>query len=216
MKANFISKSLLGFLSVFSLVACADTQSVEEAADQYCEIYNPSSWKGISKSAEAYEIYNYIVTVQNETVTNSDFSLAVGNADSSSFTDFYYSARKNIEALLGSTWDCDHFDQFYLPLQTIISLSLGGVSKDRIDPNNPDTVVISISHQGDVLVGNAALASTSHDTITAAVKSRIASKELEAIRFVLYADSGADGSLVPKVLNSLTQIGVKNVSFIDY
>jgi biopolymer transport protein ExbD len=103
-----------------------------------------------------------------------------------------------------------------MPSQTIVSLSLGGITKDRVDPNNPDTIVISINHQGDVLVGNAALASTSYDTIIAAVKSRIDSKELEELKFVLYADSGADGSLVPKVLNSLTQLGVKSVSLIDY
>lgn len=216
MNKSMLSSCLLVALFAISMMSGANQESVEEAATQYCEIYNPSSWEGVSKSSEVYEIYNYIVTKQQQAVTNSEFGLAIENADSSVFSEFYYSARKNIEALLGETWDCDHFDQFYMPSQTIVSLSLGGITKDRIDPNNPDTIVISINHQGDVLVGNAALASTSYDTITAAVESRIDNKELEDIKFVLYADSGADGSLVPKVLNSLTRLGVKSVSLIDY
>lgn len=216
MNKSMLLSGLIVALFSISMMAGANQQSVEEAASKYCEIYNPSSWVDVSKPAETYETYNYIVTKQKQTVTNIEFGLAVENADSSGFSEFYYSARKNIEVLLGETWDCDHFDQFYMPSQTIVSLSLGGITKDRIDPNNPDTIVISINHQGDVLVGNAALASTSYDTITAAVESRIDNKELEDIKFVLYADSGADGSLVPKVLNSLTRLGVKSVSLIDY
>ncbi len=211
-----LSRNLIIALSVFSMSACADSQSVEQAAAQYCEVYNPETWVGVSKSSDLYEIYNHIVTAQKETVTNKAFDAAVTNADSSNFTKFYHSARNNVETLLGDRWDCEYFDQFYLPSQTVVSVSLEGISKTRIDPNSPDTVVISISLQGDVLIGNAALKSATHDSIAAAVKSHIAGEKVEGFKFVLYADSGSDGSLMTKVLNSLTQMGVKRVSLIDY
>lgn len=216
MKISKLSKSLFIALSVFSMSACADSQSVEQAAASYCEVYNPETWVGVTKSSDLNEIYNHIVAAQKQTVTNRAFDAAVTRADSSNFTNFYHSARNNIEALLGDRWSCEYFDQFYLPSQTVVSVFLEGVSKTRIDPNSPETVVISISHQGDVLIGNAALKSASHDSISTAIKSRIGGQGIEEIKFVLYADSGSDGSLMTKVLNSLTQLGVKRVSLIDY
>lgn len=197
-------------------VACAHSSSIEEAASLYCESYSPSTWESLGSGADVSEIYNHIVTVQKAKIKDAAFMQAIENSDNKDFVSFYQSARVNIEKLLGGIWNCEAFDQFYFPQQTLTSISLQEVYKKRINPDDANTLVIAISHSGEVLVNNSPLASTTMDVIKLGVNSRIRGRDINGLEIVLYADQGSDGVLLSRVMRSLAEIGVSKVSLIDY
>lgn len=210
------SKLLLIILLISNSVACAsDKSELIKASDLFCSFYDPKGWGDLTESGDTYSIYNLIAMRQEQEIKNIDFKAVLSAADTSDFDTYFISVKDGIEKAIGKTWKCKYFDQFYMPTQTVMSLTLNDVKTKRIDPNSDQTIVIAIAFSGDILIGNAPLKSVTQEIIIAALQSKIKQREINKLNFVLYFDEGANGSLLPRVLRSLRSVGVEKVDMID-
>lgn len=216
---NIFDKLIRFFVMVLVLVSVsAGTQgdkSFEDAASAYCDLYNPARWED-EKTTDVYSIYHSIVCRQASAVANAQLMAIVEAADSSDFVSYHKSISEGISNVLGAKWQCDHFDQFYVPSQTLVKLSLEGFETKRIDPNAANTILITVLNDKNILLGSTPLASSERKTIFAAIKSRLDGKPADDFQFVLYFDEGSSGVLLPDVLSALVELGVKNASLIDF
>ncbi|MBX2849705.1 MAG: hypothetical protein KTR16_15385 [Acidiferrobacterales bacterium] len=216
---KIINLGRLANLTLFALAAfaCADGDNDFQIASQhYCELYNPNTWGELANSGDTYSIYNEIVTRQEKQITNKKLKAIISKADNTGFGRYYQDIQTNISNVLGSEWQCQYFEQFYMPTQKVISLTLNGILDRRIDPSDRNTVIITLVKSGQIIVGNAPLVGTDIKTISAAIQSRVGTKPIDSIDFVLYFDEDGKGDLTPKILSSLTGLGVKRVSLIDF
>ena len=189
-------------------------ESLEQSANQYCELYNPAAWeKGISEES-IQSIYSYIIQHQEVIDFPSSMKAVINSADNSSFGTYFYSIHNGMNNLLGKSWECKYFDDFYLPEQKIIPLSLGNVSQKRIDPNASNTIVIMLASDGTLLINNAPLRSAAK--FKQALTSTIHKHSLDDLTFVLYLDSGADGGKVAGLFSQMISVGIKDVQLIEY
>lgn len=216
MKSINKSRVLLIAVMILSTRVCANSHDVRNDADTYCKLYNPSSWHVLGEKPTLYEIYNYIVTRQKSELKNSNFKDVLGKSDNSNFDRFHSSTKKNIGNILGEDWHCQYFDEFYRPARNVISISLQGLKKIHIDPNAQDVIVVSVSQSGEILIGNAPLVSNESSLIKKAILLKLGNRDRLTTHFVLYSDSGADGSLLTRILTVMTELGVKDLSLVDY
>ena len=216
-KVTNMARFILLASFVVAASACADSEKdFEQATRQYCELYNPTTWGELANSGDTYSIYNAIITRQERQITSEILKAILSGADSSDFPTYYHSIQAGISKELGSDWQCRHFAQFYMPTQKVVSLTLGGVKEKRIDPNNENTIVITVIQGGQILLGSAPLVNNEPETIIAAIQSRVGKKTLGSIEFVLYFDENGKGDLAPNILSALSGLGVKQVSLIDF
>jgi biopolymer transport protein ExbD len=212
-----IVKSIILISLFITNMGCAsDKKGIEVAADKYCSLYEPSSWGELANSGSAYEIYSFIVIEQKKEIHNSAFKDIIDKADRTNLSTFYAGVRNGIENALGKKWDCEAFDEFYMPSRDVVAISLNEIKKIRMDPRNQSNIVIKISHAGDILIDNSPLVSNDDTVIKKAIELRVADKQYGDFQFVVYSDEGADGSLMTKILRCLSQLGVRNVSLLDY
>lgn len=134
-------------------------------------------------------------------------------ADKPDFAAYYESVKANFEKELGRPWLCSDFEQFFLPKQKVVSLSLKGIHQKAIDPQADNVIVIIAAHSGEILVNGAPLKEPSK--LKTALESRIAKRSVEGVSFVLYFDEDSNGGLVSDVLSVLTELGVESVDIID-
>lgn len=207
MKRKFLIIALL----FITANACSD-DSFEKAVSHYCGLYNPNSLESLGQGAGLQEIFGHILE-QQKAISNKKFQDILKIADISDFSAYYASVKASIEQELGRTWSCSDFDQFFLPKQKVVSLSLKGVYHKAIDPQADNVVVIMAAHSGEILVNGAPLKEPSK--LKAALESRIAKRSVEEVSFVLYFDEDANGALVSDVLSVLTELGVDSVDLID-
>ena len=207
---------IIASLAVAGYACAGDKSELLSAADQYCSFYNPSSWGDLAESGDTYSIFNLIVSKQETEIKSSDFKAIISSADTTDFAAYHSGVKANIGKAIGKEWVCEDFDQFFMPSQTVVSLTLSGVQKKSIDPNADNTIVIAIAHSGEILIGNAPLKSNDQKSVLAGIKSKIAGRDINKLEFVLYFDEGANGNLVPRLLASLSELGVTNVGLIDY
>jgi biopolymer transport protein ExbD len=212
-----VTRLLLVLVLILSGIACASERSdLIESSKQFCSLYESENWEGLSDSGDTYSIYNFIVSKQEKEIDSEVFKTILSSADTRDFNVYFKSVRAGIEHAIGDVWVCDAFDQFYMPLQTIISIKLSSVKKKRIDPNSDSTIVIAVSHTGEIIIGNAPLKSVAEKDIVAALQSKIENRDINILNFVLYFDEGASSSVTPRILSSLKSVGVENVDLIDY
>lgn len=191
--------------------ACSDA-SFEKATSQYCALYSPKSLESLGQGTELQEIFGHILE-QQKTINNMKLQDILKTADKADFSAYYASVKENIKSELGRTWSCSDFDQFFLPKQKVVSLSLKGVHHKAIDPQADNVVTIMLAHSGEILVNGAPLKEPSK--LKAALESRIAKRSLKEVSFVLYFDDASNGGLVSDVLAVLTELGVESVDIID-
>jgi biopolymer transport protein ExbD len=189
--------------------------TLSEAAEFYCDTYNPAQWHSLGSELSSVEIYNHIVTIQKEGIKNNDFMETINQADRSNYINFYNDARKRIESLIGKPWTCLYFDQFYFPKQTITSITLGEVSQKVINPNDPSTIVIAVSYSGEILVNNSPLVSKEADVFKSAIALTIRQRNTDQLSFIVYADEGSDGALSSNIMQYLAEMGIRKVGLIS-
>ncbi len=199
----------------WSAVPVYADDGIRYAVDQYCEIYNPKSWKELAPDADVQTIYAQIVLQQKKRIRHPRVLDAIASADTGDFTRFYFSVKQNIESLLGEAWVCEHFDNFFLPKQRVVPLSLGKVVETRIDPN-ADHVMVIMSHTGELLIDNAPLVSSDAEKVKLGIKSKLGNRNIRDMQFVLYMDQGADGNRLAELLVTLSNMGIDKVQLIDY
>jgi biopolymer transport protein ExbD len=185
--------------------------SFEKAANQYCGFYSPEFPSSLGPGAELQQIFGHILE-QQKTINNKKLQDILKTADKADFSAYYASIKANIEKELGRPWSCADFDQFFLPKQKVVSLSLKGVHHKSIDPLADNVITIMVAHSGEILVNGAALKEPSK--LKAALESRIAKRSAEEVSFVLYFDEDSNGGLVSDVLGVLTDLGVDSVDLI--
>lgn len=208
--------SLIALFAV-AVSACADNdKAFQQATQQYCELYNPSTWGELAQSGDTYSIYNAIASRQEKEITNEKLKQIIASAETNDFTEYYQSVHSGISKALGSEWQCEYFQQFYMPSQKVVSLSLNGVQTKRINPNDENTIVITVVQSGQILLGSAPLAVSDPKTLTAAIQSRMDGKPIGSMEFVLYFDENSKGDLAPVILGTLSAMGVEQVSLIDF
>lgn len=207
MKRKFLIIALL----FITTNACSD-DSFEKAASQYCGLYSPKSLTSLGQGAELQQIFGHILE-QQKTINNKKLQDILKTADKADFSAYYASIKANIEKELGRPWSCADFDQFFLPKQKVVSLSLKGVHHKSIDPLADNVITIMVAHSGEILVNGAALKEPSK--LKAALESRIAKRPVEEVSFVLYFDDDSNGAFASDVLSVLTELGVGSVDLID-
>lgn len=207
MKRKFLIIALL----FVTANACSD-DSFEKAASQYCGLYSPKSLTSLGQGAELQQIFGHILE-QQKNINNKKLQDILKSADKADFSAYYASIKASIEQELGQTWSCSDFDQFFLPKQKVVSLSLKGIHHKTIDPQADNVVTIMVAHSGEILVNGAALKEPSK--LKAALESRIAKRSVEEVSFVLYFDEASNGALTSDVLSVLTDLGVGSVDIID-
>lgn len=205
------NKFFLITLSLLAVNACSD-ESFEKSVYQYCELYNAESLSLLGQNAELQEAFGYILERQ-EKIKNKKLQGILKSADKSSFSNYYAGVKIQIEKELGKTWSCEDFEQFFLPKQKIVSLSLKGIQYKSIDPQADNTITIMVAHSGDILVNGAPLKEASK--LKAALESRISNRPLSDLNFTLFFDEDSNGEFVSDVLSVLTELGVKSVDLID-
>lgn len=217
-----MSKSEYLYLSWFvlslltsSLAYGAHGTSFDNAATQYCDLYTPSSWEALGKEADLQTIYSFIVR-ESRKIDNAQFIKVLDDANTKDFATFSASVRENIEAQLGSKWQCDFFDNFFYPKQKVVSLSIGDIAEKRIDPNSPNVMVIMLLATGEVVVNNAPLENSSAETIKEAIGMLLGNMNRASTEVYLYFEQGADGGRVSKLVALLSGIGINHVGLIDH
>jgi hypothetical protein len=183
----------------------------EKAASQYCGLYSPKSLTSLGQGAELHEIFGHILE-QQKTISNKRLQSILKTADKSDFATYHAGIKASIEQELRKTWSCSDFDQFFLPKQKVVSLSLKGIHHKAIDPQADNVVTIMVAHSGEILVNGAVLKGPSK--LKAALASRIAKRPVEEVSFVLYFDEASNGALVSDVLSVLTELDVESVDLI--
>lgn len=201
---------------IFPSLSCASESKFVNEAEKLCALYNPSIWGELQASGDLHQIYNEIAARQESEIADDALKKVLAKANTVSLSSYYYSVRAGVEAELGEAWECDYFDQFFVPEQTVVEVSLVDLVKKRIDPQANNTVVIMVAHSGEVLVNNAPLTINNEENIEVAVKAVIAARQIEGLDFVVYLDNGANGNLITKILKGLKTLGVSKVVFIDY
>src|SRR5690606_33178088 len=166
----------------------------------------------LGQGAELQQIFGHILE-QQKNINNKKLQDILKSADKADFSAYYASIKASIEQELGQTWSCSDFDQFFLPKQKVVSLSLKGIHHKAIDPQADNVVTIMVAHSGEILVNGAALKEPSK--LKAALESRIAKRSVEEVSFVLYFDEASNGALTSDVLSVLTDLGVGSVDLID-
>jgi biopolymer transport protein ExbD len=203
-------------LGLFALVlvtvnACSG-DDFAQAANQYCNLYSSEPLGFSGESAGVQAVFGSILERQTS-IKNENLQDILKSSDSSSFSNYYASVKEKIEAELGHAWSCDSFDQFFLPKQKVISLSLIGVKQKAIDPHDENVITIMLAHSGEILVNGAPLKEISK--LKAAIESRTAKRPISQLSFVLYFDEGSKGELVSDVMIALAELGVVSVDLID-
>lgn len=215
MSSKIVKKFGLGLISVllsFHVIA----QSPKEAAVEYCNSYHPSVWASLDEGASLHQIYAVIISQQQARVINSDFITAVDNADKTNMSRFFYTARDNINALIKENWKCELFDDFFLPKQRVVTFALNGIVEKRIDPNDKNTLIITITYDGNILLGSSPLASTDTGVITEALRLEMNGRSAENLNLVIYADVKAEADLLTRVVAVLAGMGIKSLDLVDY
>lgn len=202
-------------LAAASTLACADSE-LRKSVDKFCELYNPKSWPDLGSDATTQEIYAAIVKAQEMQVDHNELKQAIASADTTDFASYYHSVKQNIESLLDEPWECADFEQFYLPKQKVISLTLGEVVEKRINPQAEDVLIVMLTAGGDLLVNNAPLQSPEAGSLKAALESRLRGRDINGVNVVVYFDAGADGGRMAGVLKALAAVGIKKVDLVDY
>ena len=210
------TKALLPLLICLSVFSCvAHGASFKEAAKQYCNLYAPSSWAPLGKDADLQTTYAFIAK-ESRKIDNAQFIKALDDANTKDFATFFVSVRANIEAQLGSKWQCEPFDNFFYPRQKFVSLSIGDSVEKRIDPHAPNVMVIMVLASGEVVVNNAPLESSSPETIKKAIDVLLKTMDRSSVEVYLYCDEGANGARIPALLALLKSLGINHVGLIDY
>lgn len=209
----FRDKIRLGLftLSLVAVNACS-SDGFTQAVNQYCNLYSSESLGSPGESAEVQAVFGSILERQTS-INNKSLQKILKSADSSSFSNYYASVKEKIEAELGHAWSCDGFDQFFLPKQKVISLSLIGVKQKAIDTHDENVITIMLAHSGEILVNGAPLKDISK--LKAAIESRTAKRPISQLSFVLYFDEGSNGELVSDVMIALAELRVVSVDLID-
>lgn len=195
---------------VLIATAYAD-DSFEKAANQYCGLYSRESLSSLEQGAELQQMFGHILE-QQTSINNKKLQSILKTADKSDFATYHASIKADIEQELGQTWSCSDFDQFFLPKQKVVSLSLRGVHHKAIDPQADNVVTIMVAHSDKILVNGAALKEPSK--LKAALEFRIAKRSMEEVSFVLYFDEGSNGALASDVLPVLAELGVESVDLV--
>ncbi len=205
---------LIAVLVFSSQMACAEL-SVEQSAEAYCMLYEPDNWGVSIKDAGFQEVYSAIVTRQKNTPLASDIKKAITDADTSGFAEFYYSVNRNIESVLGKPWECQAFQNFYLPTQTLVTLNLGGTERLQIDPSSIENVIITLTYNGTILINNSALKISNSSSIQAAIQSIMGHENSEK-NVIVYFDEGSDAGKAASIFRALSDVGIRQVQLIDY
>jgi biopolymer transport protein ExbD len=200
---------------VFGIPAYADN-SVQHAVDQFCDLYNPKTWEHLGPDADVQTIYADIVKRQKILVRNPKVLNVIALSNSEDFSKFYFSVKQKIESLLGKPWACKHFDNFYMPSQLVIPLTLGKAVETRIDPNADNVIIIMLSYTGDILINNAPLVSYDAQIIEHGIMTKLGKRDIRDVQFILYLDEGADGNRLAKLLVTLSNMDIDKVQLIDY
>src|SRR5690606_14135150 len=127
-------------LTFINANACS-YDSFEKAASQYCGLYSPKSLTSLGQGAELQQIFGLILE-QQININNKKLQDILKSADKADFSAYYASIKASIEQELGQTWSCSDFDQFFLPKQKVVSLTLKGIHHKAIDPQADNVVTI--------------------------------------------------------------------------
>lgn len=200
---------------LLSQAACSG-QALEGSLKSYCELYNPVTWSVLGEDASTQEIYGYILSKMDSSVESDKLKVAIKNADNTDFTAYFYSVNAAIENLTGESWECQYFENFYLPKQRVVSLILGGVSEKRINPNADDVITVILANNGELLINNSVIKTTTPDAFIRALQSRIDQRDISSLEFVIYFDAGADANRVARIFGTLATAGIKNVELINF
>lgn len=200
---------------LISQTACSD-KTLDSSLKSYCELYNPATWAALGEDASTQEVYGYILSKTDSSVENDKLKVAIQNADNTDFTAYFYSINASIEELTGKPWQCQYFEDFYLPKQKIVSLTLNEISQKRINPNADNVITIMLAHDGALLINNAALKSATPDALTTALKLRINQRVISSLKFVVYFDAGADANRAAEIFSALQAAGIKQVELINF
>ena len=209
-------KSIVVIGLILPSLSCASDADFAKEADKLCALYNPNNWGALQGSGDLQQVYGVISARQESELANAAIKRVLAAADASNFSNYYYSVRAGIEAELGEVWECDYFDQFFMPEQTVVVVQLVDVVKKRIDPQADNTIVIMVAHTGEVLINNAPIVSNDDSVLEQAIESTTRGKPITHFSFVLYMDDGANGNLVSRIFRVLKKLGVERVEVIDY
>lgn len=209
-------KSIVVLGLVMPGLSCASDADFAKEAEKLCALYNPNNWGELQGSGDLHPVYDVISARQESELANPAIKRVLAAADASSFSSYYYSVRAGIEAELGGAWECDYFDRFFMPQQTVIVVQLVDVVKKHIDPQAANTIVIMVAYSGEILINNAPIVSNDDSVLEQAISSTIRGRPITNLSFVLYMDDGANGNLLSRIFRTLKKLGVGNVEVIDY
>ena len=208
-----INKAMI-LIILLSQFACAE-QSLEQSTKLYCEFYNPENWIGVNQDTEIQEIFGQIILKQEKMILREDVKSVLSQANTSNFSEYYNTVKKGLSSLLDKPWECPFFEDFYLPKQKIISISLEKNTSKRIDPLSPDVITVMLTENGSVLINNAELTSSDAETIKKALLSLADENNFSDKSVIVYFDSGSDGGRVAGIFSILLEIGIAQIDLIN-
>lgn len=198
------------------LVAACGTQakSLAEEAEQFCGLYDKQHWAHLSEEAVLQDIYQVILTKYHEAKFSDAFVKATSGQNSKNLRDYYYATKSKLDGLLKKKWQCEQFDDFYMPKQQVVNLQLNGSSEERIDIQKPGIFVIGLTADGAILLNEKELANNERDTIIKATKHLLKTRKVEDVRFVIYHEAQVAAQPMNQLLEILGSLGAKKVSLI--
>ena len=206
----FLKKFLITPLLMI-ITACTNAvTSIEDNANNFCESYNPKHRSHLPKNASLQDAFSVIWKVQEQFNLSEEFKEAIDGSKSSGFDDYYDSVKINISQLLGSKWECQHFDAFYNPKINAINFTLHGMSK--IELNNPNNILIEFGSSGEVFINGSELKTSSKKIIEAAIQDKSKNLDPEKLSFIIHGYDKVSVFVFKDVMEVFEKLKIKNFS----
>ncbi|WP_347332541.1 hypothetical protein [Marinimicrobium locisalis] len=209
------TKALLALIPL-TLIACqAQGVTYREATESYCDLYDPAAWSEVDNQDSLQEVYGYIASKSMD-IENDQFRSDLKSMEVESFSGFHKAIHRTFESRLGRSWQCDSFEDFFFPKQKVVELLLGKEAEKHINPSAPNTLVLTLSASGDVLIDNKPLSDTSLETISKAIDISLPRKGDSVAQVYLYLEEGVDAGNLFDIITLLKNKNVESVGLIGH
>lgn len=134
-------------------------------SEALCDAYDPASWHWLEENSSHTMILSHIQGRLVNTLETPEFRELIESGGSGSFEEYHDKVSNEVSSLLGDTWICPAFDDFYLPSITLIRLKTGEEVDHRIRTNDKSVVYAEVLPDGSISLNRAMLRSSARSNI---------------------------------------------------
>jgi biopolymer transport protein ExbD len=178
-----------------------------------CNSYAPKTWASLGKNASLYDVMPVIQKQAYTHLKTTEFKHAIDGSTSRNFESYYSSTKKRIASLIGHSWNCQAFDDFFHPKIVVVPVMLGKHQSVPIAFPSKHNLYVEIINDQQISIDRARLNKFEPDYIMKGLELKLKSKAQD-VKLIVSIDPSVSYSKINQFLKVLDALKIHQFSLV--